>query len=217
MYIGNAFYNGNVEYTNITLKLLCPDTSNYLVSYINRPSIEKFTIDAKNQLTELTFPFEYPIDIASSATWHVSVGSPDLSDIRGIEIEFEDLHDYWYPPIVYVAIDGFHFYGGQFTATVDHSDGSPYGARCAVPIENTDLNSDAECETFANSELAKIEDPIETIEGVLVEGNNDFYPAYKQSIPLENGTTKTYILAEIVDRLQGTHWDSELKLFREVS
>jgi hypothetical protein len=62
-----------------------------------------------------------------------------------------------------------------------------------------------------------LENPVVTLEGVIVEGNNNFLPAYKQTIPLEDGTTKTFIISQITDRLQYTKWDTELGFFREVA
>jgi len=173
-------------------------------------------IHKQKEFIKIELPFEDPVDIQTSPVWNLINGTPNLADIQKgqLYLYLDGAVTLGSPEI---RIDGFHFAERQFSDTAeDPTSQGLYGVRCAKPIVDTNLTSDAECQKRAEEELEKLKTKVVMLENLLTEGDF-FVQGYKQLVQVaQDNIDGNFLIGEVKDILRYTTWDSQLTFIKEL-
>jgi len=165
---------------------------------------------------KIELPFEDPVDIQTSPMWNRISGTPDLTNIVKVRlyIYLDGTVTLGTPTI---KIDGFHFGGIHFSYTAEDSGSQTlYGVRCAKPIVDKKLTSDAECEKKAKEVLETLKNKVVMLENLRTEGDN-FIQGYKQAVQVtQDNIDGNFLIGQVKDIVRYTKWDSELTFIKEL-
>jgi len=191
------------------LSLYAPDENNYYISNLNFGGYHLIT--SQKKFLQIELPFEDPCNVATSPVWQGKVGSPNWANVQKIKLYL------WLDGLVTlgtptVKLDGFHFAEARYSYTAnDPTSQGLYGTRCEKPSVDDNLKSDLECQLSAEEIIARLKDPITTIEKMLVEGDNSFVVGYKQPVVIAHDSIDAnFLITQIRDIMHYTKWDTEL-------
>lgn len=193
------------------VRLYAPDSSNYFDyplwqdrDYSADPGVLAWTP------IELKTGPDYETVFESKGMW-TKGGTPDWANIQGINFFF----------ILgitnYALFDDLKFmdtfYSGEAT---DPASILAYGIRCAKPVYDDALKTDAECLARAESIKATLKDPVITLSDVVVDGDYWMDPGVLTRVIVANDALDDYFrIVQVKHVVKGTQWDATLTLSNE--
>ena len=180
------------------------DASNYF--YISSEQFPVFAYPNAPPAAAFVLPFGPQNEYSAAnpeGVWR-KVGNPDW--LRLVDVQY-----YFVYSVVGVGkpfyLDAAHFSGGAFRGEAADGGFSGLGrVICAEPVSDAGLLSDGDCVLKAQSLLAQLKDPVELLDGVVVDGDVRFRAG--DLVPLRGVHRR---LLEVVHRVRGGGvWDAEL-------
>jgi hypothetical protein len=140
-------------------------------------------------------------------------GTPDWSNINYLQFQLNaNVHPQGaVQGYVMLNIDQLFFSNGHFFAIAnDTNSQSLYGVRTAKPVDDTTLQSNAECQNEANGIISLYSTKVITWK-ITTFGNNGFNPGDMQPVVIANdGINESFRITEIQHNLKDVYWETQL-------